>query len=285
LRKGRTPLPRRLAAYALGATLFLCGFLLTIALTLPGDTLLGLARPTLEAQGVRLSADKTRLVFPLGLRLTGVTVAFGANRPVPLDEITATWEWTGLFRWLPTHVRIARGNASADIRLSPAFWNPSRGRATVAGVDTEDFPLPGFSDSGAGMSVRRAETHWSGSGDRLKAIGTVDFEFLRIPIPAPDSPIRDARIDNATLSFVVRGKTLYVPRFQGSYEGSRVDGTGEIDRFLSPPNATVTFHLSVRNPFEGKIGILFDMMAKNAKNANLRIKGSLAAPRAEIELF
>jgi hypothetical protein len=283
---GRRAAPRRLAVWALCAALFLGGFLLTVALTLPGETALGLVRPILESGGVQLSADDARLVFPLGMRLKGVTLAFGGNRPpVALDEVTAAWEWTGLFRWLPSHLRFSRGDAVADIRLSPAFWSPSRGRVTAAGITSAEIPIPVFSGSGAGLSVRAAEARWEGSGGKLSATGSAVFEFLLIPVPAPGSPIREARIDNAALSFVVRGNTLHVPRFQGSYEGSRVDGTGEILRFLSPADAAITFHLSVRNPFEGRIGTLFDMMAKNAKNANLRIMGSLAAPKAEFEFF
>ncbi len=281
---GRRAAPRRLAVWALGAALFLGGFLLTVALTLPGETVLGLVRPMLESGGVQLAADDARLVFPLGMRLKGVTLAFGGRRPpVALDEITAAWEWTGLFRWLPSHLRFSRGNAVADIRLSPAFWKPSRGRVTVSGFTSEEIPV--FTGSGAELAIRRAEARWEGSGGKLAAAGSADFEFLQIPVPAPESPIREARIDNATLTFVIRGNSLHVPRLQGSYEGSRVDGTGQIVRFLSPADAAVTFHLSVRNPFEGRIGTLFGMMAKNAKNANLRIKGSLAAPKAEFELF
>jgi hypothetical protein len=276
---------RRPALYALGAALFLAGFLLTVAVTLPGETVLSLFRSTLKARGVGFEAGDARLVFPLGLRLTGVTVSIGANPPVALDEVTASWEWTGLFRWLPSHLRIARGEAVADIRLSPAFWNPSRGQVTAAGVSSEEFPLPVFSGSGAGISVRRLDARWRGSGGRLSADGAGEFVFLRIPVPSPDSPIREARIDNASMTFVIRGDVLHVPRLLGSYEGSRVDGTGEIARYRTPDKATVTFHLRVQNPFDGRVGILFDMLAKNAKNANLRIVGSLAAPRAEFQFF
>ncbi len=285
MRGGNRTAPRRPAVYALGAALFVGGFLLTVALTLPGETVLGLIAPSLESRGVRLSAESARLVFPAGIRLKGATVAFGVGPPIALDEITASWEWTGLFRWLPSHLRVARGGAVADLRLSPAFWSPSRGLATVAGFSSEVMPLPVFSRSGAGLSVRRAEARWRGSGEKLSATGSGDFEFLRIPVPSPDSPIREARIDNATLSFVVRGNVLHVPRLRGSYEGSSVEGTGEIGRFLSPDKATVTFNISIRNPFEGRVGMLFDMMAKNAKNANLSIVGSLAAPKAEFQLF
>jgi hypothetical protein len=55
--------------------------------------------------------------------------------------------------------------------------------------------------------------------------------------------------------------------------------------FRSAGEANVTFLLTIRNPFEGRVGVLFDMLAKNAKSANLRIVGSLAAPRAEFQVF
>jgi hypothetical protein len=48
---------------------------------------------------------------------------------------------------------------------------------------------------------------------------------------------------------------------------------------------TMTFHLSVRNPFEGRVALLFDMLSKNAKNANLRIVGTLSAPKGEFQFF
>ena len=64
-----------------------------------------------------------------------------------------------------------------------------------------------------------------------------------------------------------------------------MDGTGEITRVLSPQQSTMTFHLSVRNPFEGRVALLFDMLSKNAKNANLRIVGTLTAPKGEFQFF
>ncbi len=285
MRGGSRTSPRRLAAYALGAALFAGGFLLTVALTLPGETVLGLIAPSLESRGVRLTAQNARLVFPLGIRLEGAAVALGSGRPIDLGEVTATWEWTGLFRWLPSHLRAVRGVSVADVRLSPAFWNPGQGLATFSRISSEDFPIPALGASGAALSVRQAEVRWRGEGKDLSASGSGEFDYLKIPVPAQGSPIREARIDNAALSFVVRGNMLRVPRLQGSYEGSRVEGTGEIARFLTPGAATVTFHLSIRNPYEGRVGTLFDMLAKNAKNANLRIVGALAAPKAEIELF
>lgn len=285
MRGGSRTSPRRLAAFALGAALFFGGFLLTVALTLPGETVLGLILPALESRGVGLTAESARFVFPLGIRLEGASVSVGGSRPIDLDEVTASWEWTGLFRWLPTHLRAVRGNAVADVRLSPAFWNPGSGTATLAGISSREIPLPALAASGAALSLRRAEARWRSEGKELSASGSGEFDYLQIPVPAQGSPIREARIDNAALSFVIRGNMLRVPRLTGSYEGSRVEGTGEIARFLTPGMATVTFHLSIRNPHEGRIGTLFDMLAKNAKNANLRIVGSLAAPKAEIDLF
>jgi hypothetical protein len=47
----------------------------------------------------------------------------------------------------------------------------------------------------------------------------------------------------------------------------------------------MTFHLRIRNPFEGRVASLFDMLSKNAKNANLRIVGTLAAPMGEFQFF
>jgi len=282
---GKRPFLRRLAAFSLFAVLFLAGFLLTVEYTLSGETVLSLVRPALKSRNVDFSVDDARFVFPIGIRLAGVTVSVGGNPPVRLDEVAASWEWTGLFRWLPARVRIVRGNATAEIRLSPAFWNPSRGRVRLAGLSSRDIPLPVFAESGAGFSARRLYARWTGSGRKLAAKGSGAFDFLQIPVPAPQSPIREARIDNVSISFVVRGDVLHVPRVQGIYEGSRVDGTGEISGFLAPRQAKVTFHLRVMNPFEGRVGILFDMLAKNAKNANLRVVGSLAAPKAEFQFF
>jgi len=103
--------------------------------------------------------------------------------------------------------------------------------------------------------------------------------------PPPGSPIREARIEGVSLSFLIRGKSLLIPKLAGTYEGSQVDGTGEIIEALSPRNSSMTFLLRIRNPFEGRVGMLFDMLSKNAKNANLRIVGTLAAPKGEFQFF
>ena len=83
---------------------------------------------------------------------------------------------------------------------------------------------------------------------------------------------------------MVRGDAFQVPRLAGTFEGSSVDGTGEIAHLRSP-GPTITFHLRVRNPFEGRVAALFDMLSKNAKNVTLRIVGTLTAPKGEFQFF
>ena len=270
---------------ALGSILFLAVLAVAVALTLPDDFLLSAVRPALDRHGVRIDAREARLRFPVGLRLTGVTVTVAGYPAVPLDEIIASWEWTGLFRWLPGRLRFHRGAASGDFRFSPAFWNPSRGTVSLAGVSSSDLPLPVFSTTGAGLAIRRADAKWRISGGNLSADGSASLEQLRIPVPAPESPIREARIDNVDLVFAVRSDTFRIARLSGYYEGSRVDGTGEIAGLRTPAGAGLTLHLRIQNPFEGRVATMFDMLAKNAKNANLRIVGTLAAPQGEFRFF
>jgi hypothetical protein len=64
-----------------------------------------------------------------------------------------------------------------------------------------------------------------------------------------------------------------------------VDGTGEITGLRAPEATGMTLHLRIQNPFEGRVATMFDMLAKNAKNANLRIVGTLAAPKGEFRFF
>lgn len=282
---GNRPGPRRLVVPALGVLLFLAVFALVVSVTLPGDIVLSVVRPVLRARGLDIDAEAAGLRFPLGVRLKKVTVSAAGNPLLSLDEVEASWEWTGLFRWRPSRLRLARGGAVADLRFSPAFWNPRGGSVALSGISSTDLPLPIFSSSNSGFSIDRVDAAWSTSGGKVSASGSGTFRFLRIPVPAPDSPIREARIDNVAVSFLIRGDVFQVPRLNGVYEGSLVDGTGEIARFADPERSTVTFHLRIRNPFEGRVADLFDMMAKNAKNANLRITGTLASPAGEFLFF
>lgn len=273
------------AIIAIGAFLFLAALSSAVALTLPSDAILSTLRPMLRDHGVDLSAQEARFIFPSGIRLSGVTLSFPGNPPVALDEITASWEWTGVFRWAPAHLRFRKGAASGDLRFSPAFWSPGSGHILLAGVSSSDLPLSVFSSSGAGFSIRQVEARWNVSRGKVTANGSGTLTFLQVPVPAPDSPIREARIEGVSLSFLIRENAFRIPKLVGTFEGSQVDGTGEITRVLSPRQSMMTFHLRIRNPFEGRVASLFDMLSKNAKNANLRIIGTLAAPMGEFQFF
>ena len=273
------------AIVAIGALLFLASLFFAVALTLPSDTIVATLRPILRKHGADLSAREARFLFPAGIRLSGVDLSFPGSPPVALDEIVATWEWTGLFRWEPVRMRIRKGAASADLRLSPAFWSARSGHILLAGVSSADLPLSVFLTSGAGYSIRQLEGRWNVRSGKLAAEGGGAFDFLQVPVPAPGSPIREARIEGVSLTFLIRGKDLLIPKLAGTFEGSQVDGTGEINGALSPRDSTMTLLLRIRNPFDGRIGMLFDMLSKNAKNANLRIVGSLTAPRGEFQFF
>lgn len=285
---GKRQIPRKLrggAIVAIGALLFLVSLFSAVALTLPPDVILSTLRPMLRNHGVELSAQEARFLFPSGIRLSGVTLSFPGNPPVALDEIVASWEWTGLFRWAPARLWFRKGVASGDLRFSPAFWNPGSGRILLTGVSSSDLPLSVFSTSGAGFSIRKVEARWNVSRGKVTADGSGTLDFLQVPVPAPDSPIREARIEGVSLSFLIRENAFRIPKLAGTFEGSQVDGTGEITRLLSPSQSMMTFHLRIRNPFEGRVALLFDMLSKNAKNANLRIIGTLTAPRGEFQFF
>jgi hypothetical protein len=273
------------AIVAIGALLFLATLASAVALTLPSDLILSTLRPMLLDHGVDLSAQEVRFLFPAGIRLSGVTLSFPGNPPVALDEIVASWEWTGLFRWAPARLRFRKGAASGDLRFSPVFWSPGSGTVLLSGVSSSDLPLSVFSTSGAGFSIRKVETRWKERRGKVTANGSGTFDFLQVPVPAPGSPIREARIEGVSLSFLVQENALRIPKLAGTFEGSQVDGTGEITQVLSPRQSLMTFHLRIRNPFEGRVALLFDMLSKNAKNANLRIIGTLTAPVGEFQFF
>ncbi len=276
---------RRRAAVGIGALLFLASFWSTVALTLSSDAILSYLVPILRNHGVDLSAREAGFLFPAGIRISGATLSFHGEPPVAVDEIVASWEWTGLLRWAPARLRLRKGGAFADLRFSPVFWNPGSGRFLLSGISSSDLPLSAFSSSGAGFSIRRVEAAWNVRGGKVAATGSGTLDFLRVPVPASDSPIREARIDGVSLSFVVRENAFRIPKLAGTFEGSQVDGTGEIAGILSPRASPLTFHLRIRNPFEGRVATLFDMLSKNAKNANLRIIGTLAAPVGEFRFF
>jgi len=284
--KSRLPVALRgRALAAIGALLFLASLSGAVALTLPPDAILSTLRPILRNHGVDLSSRETRYVFPLGIRMSEVTLSFSGSPPLALDEVVASWEWTGLFRWAPGRLRFRKGAASGDLRFSPAAWNPGSGHILLSGVSSSDLPPSFFSTSGAGFSIRQAEADWSVSRGKLTAAGSGTLHFLLVPVPSPGSPIREARIGDVNLSFVIRENSFRIPRLAGTFEGSQVDGTGEITKILTPRQSMITFHLRVRNPYEGRVALLFDMLSKNTKNATLRIVGTLAAPVGEFQFF
>ena len=137
------------AIVAIGALLFLAALSSAVAFTLPPDVVLSTLRPILRKNlGVDLSARESRFLFPSGVRLSGVTLSFPGNPPVALDEIVASWEWTGLFRWAPARLQFRKGAAAGDLRFSPAFWSPGSGRILLSGVSSSDLPLEGLRRSG-----------------------------------------------------------------------------------------------------------------------------------------
>ena len=270
-----------------GVLLFLLVFLLAISYTLPGSVILSLVRPSLAKSGFEISAESARTEFPLGVRLENAAFIRPGTGEIRLDTISAGWEWTGLLRGLPVHVTVARGNAKGQLYASPRFWNPVKGRFSLENVASEEFAsfLP-LSASGTGFLLESAEARWSrSSSGEISGRGNARFAWLRVPIRQPSSPIREALLQDVKVLFALQGKSLIVSSITGTYEDAHVEGTGEIGELFSPPRATITFHLRIENPLEGKIATLFDLLAKNAKNANLRIRGPLLSPAGEFQFF
>jgi hypothetical protein len=240
----------------------------------------------LARQGIDFSCEDAGFTFPLGIACRKCVLAPRNGGSLSLDSAAASWEWTGLIRWLPVHLRAKRGAASVDVRTSPMVSNPSKVRLRLASVGSEDMAAFLSAGGGTGFLIDAAELQWKkGAAGRITGAGEGTLSWLRFPIPAQDSPVREALLRNVKLKFVVREGTLHISSLTGTYEGSAVDGTGEIARFLTPSQSAVTFHLRIRNPLEGRIAMLFNMVAKNAKNANLRVKGSLLSPTGEFQFF
>ena len=271
----------------LGALLFLLVFLSVLTYTLPGSAILSSVRPLLAREGFEISAASARTEFPIAFRMDGAAIGRKGKRPLRLDTVRASWEWTGLLRWLPFHVTASMGKAKAEVRTSPRFWNPGQGRLVIESLAGEDLsPLVPFPVSGAGFFLDSGEVRWRKSGSEgLDGTGEGRFAWIRVPIPEPTSPIREALIEDVTILFALRGESLVVSSISGTYEGALVEGTGEIENILFPRRATITLHLKIENPLEGKIATIFDLLSKNAKNANLRITGALLSPTGEFRFF
>ncbi len=285
---GNSRLPRgRWIAPVLGLFLFLLVFLAVLAWSLPSEAIVSFVRPILARQGLEISAESARMEFPAAFRMDNAVIGRGAGSRIRVDTVRAAWEWTGLFRWLPVHVTVSKGKARAAVRTSPRFWNPGRGRLSVEHLAGEDLsPMIPFSSSGPGFRLDSAEAAWkrTPSGE-VTGTGTGTFEWMRVPIPAPSSPIREAMLRDVAIRFALRDGTLIVSSFRGTYEGARIEGTGEIAGILTPYQSKITFHLKIENPLEGKVAAIFDLLSKNAKNATLRITGTLPSPSGEFRFF
>ncbi len=278
--RGRWLLP------ALGALLFVFVFMPVFLYSMPKDAVLFPVRSALAKQGIEFSCEDARLAFPLRLVCSKAVVVPRGGEPISLDSVEAAWEFSGLFKWLPVRLSAARGQATLDIRTSPLVSNPGKVQLRMSRFGSEDLAGYFSAGSGAGFLIDAMELQWkkTTSGD-VSGSGEGSLSWLRFPIPTPGSPVPEALLRDVKMKFVVLGGAIRVSSLTGTYEGSEVDGTGEIARFLTPSLSTVTFHVRVRNPLEGRIAAMFDMVAKNSKNANLRVKGTLLSPTGEFQLF
>jgi len=255
--------------------------------TLQGETILSYLRPLLAREGFEVSSMSARTEFPLAFRMDDATVMRPGGRALRLDMVRAAWEWTGLPRWLPFHAVATMGKARVEVRTSPRFWNPGKGRFSLEHLGSDDLsPLIPFPVTGAGFLLETADIRWKRKGsDDVSGTGKGTFAWMRVPIPEPSSPIREALLEEITVLFALREGSLIVSSFTGKYEGARVEGNGEIAGIFDPPRSKITFHLKIENPLEGKIATIFDLLSKNAKNATLRITGTLLSPKGEFQFF
>ncbi len=277
--RGRWPIA------VLGALFFLFVFFAVLMMSLPGGVVLSIARSTLAGAGLELAAGEGRYVFPFTLRIANALIGPRGGGAVTVDSIAAGWEPSGLFSWLPGHLRVERGPAWIDVRTSPLVWKPGKVRLRLAGVGSDDFAPLAPAAGDWSFAIESAEVVWGGASAGGAGRGTARVNRLVLPIPASDSPVREAVLTDVGIQFVIRGDTVQVLSLTGPYEGADVEGTGEIARFSAPSKSKITFHLKIRNPLEGKVATLFNMVAKNAKNANLRITGNLLSPTGEFQFF
>ena len=271
---------------ALGILLFAFIFLSVFVYALPMDTVLSPLRSALGKRGIEFSCEDARIGFPLRIVCDKAVIAPRSGPPLSLDSIVASWEWTGLLQGLPIRMTAIRAGSALEIRTSPNISNPGKVRIRLTKVGSDDLAALLAGAPGTGFLIETADLQWKqNSSGAVSGTGEGSLSWLRFPIPAQDSPVREAMLRDVTLKFVIRGGTLHVSSLAGTYEGSAVDGTGEIARFLTPSQSAMTFHLRIQNPLEGRIATLFNLVAKNAKNANLRIKGTLLAPAGEFQFF
>lgn len=282
---GRRAAPARWLLYGLGGLLFLLVFLLVLSLSLPGGAVLSMVRPSLAGAGMDLTAEKVCIAFPFTLRMRNADLRLPNGESLRLDAVEAGPCLSGLFRGMPFRVAVRKGFGLGELDLSPAFWNPGRFAARLSRIGHDALVPPLARRSDFDFSLVSAELAGERGREGMSGNGIARLALLRIPIPSRQSPVREAEIRDAEIRFVLREGTLRVSSFTGTYEGARVEGTGEIAGVFTPFRSTVTFHLTIVNPLEGKVATLFDLVAKNAKSGTLRITGTPFAPRGEFRFF
>lgn len=284
--KSRNSARGRLLTAALGVFLFAIVFLSAFLHTLSKDALLSPLKSSLSARGFDFRCESAEYAFPLGIRCANAEIRTDGGKFFPLDAVSFAWEWTGLFRWLPFRLFAARGNASMEMRTSPKISDPGKVRLLLRRVGSGDLPEAFSPSAGTGFLIESAELRWGkGPNGSISGAGEGALSWIRFPVPARESPVDEAELRDVRLKFSIRDGSLRISSLTGTFEGSKVDGTGEITRFLTPSVSTITFHLRIHNPLEGKVAAIFNMVSKNARNANLRISGTLRSPTGEFQFF
>ena len=133
--------------------------------------------------------------------------------------------------------------------LYEVITDPGKGRLALASLSSEDLsPLIPISSSGAGFQLDTAGMRWKRSASgKMTGTGTGQFAWVRVPIPDPSSPIREALLQDVTILFALREGSLIISSFTATYEGARVEGTGEIAGIFMPSRSTITFYLKRNN--------------------------------------
>jgi hypothetical protein len=280
---------RRLAFPLAGAALFLLAFGSAFWLTLPREAILGLLSPSLAKAGVRLEAEDARTLWlPPGIALENAALAFRPDRAegIRVRRLSLRFDPLRLFWSLPFRARVEQGaSAFLDLRLSGISASPARVRIEAGSISSSDFPglLPG--GSAFDIGIERCSASWARKGGLSSGNGKALLSRLRFPVPAPDSPVREAVLRDVAAEFTIHDGALRISSLRGKYEGSPVEGTGEILRISDPARSTITFHLKIPNPYDGNVAAVFDLVSKNAKSANLRVSGPLLSPAGEFQFF
>lgn len=252
--------------------------------SLPADRIVASISRNLATEGFSLSAASSRITFSPGIEMTGVSMVVPGRRAIPaIDRVEIRIDWAGIFKGRPVRVEAERGDGTFSASLSPFKPFSERGSVEAHRLSGGDIaPLLGSDgDTSPDLFVESLKATWDVSGNP-RGRGKLLLRTLTIPLSDPSSLVRSATVTDASIDFAIFERSVSITGFTGRFEGCNVDGTGDI-ALAKPSRATV--HLRVRNPFEGKVATLFEMMSRNAKSATLRIKGPLASPQAEMLVF